>query len=110
MSQKTLIVIVGPTAVGKTALAIDIAKHFQTEILSSDSRQFYKEMRIGTAVPSAEELNFVKHHFIQHLSIENDYSVGDFERDALKFIENYFSEKDMLVMVCLLYTSPSPRD
>ena len=99
MPEKTLIVVIGPTAVGKTALTIDIAKHFQTEILSSDSRQFYKEMRIGTAVPSAEELNSVKHHFIQHLSIENDYSVGDFERDALKFIENYFSEKDMLVMV-----------
>lgn len=99
MPEKTLIVIVGPTAVGKTALAIEIAKHFQTEILSSDSRQFYKEMKIGTAVPSDGELSEVTHHFIQHLSIENDYSVGDFERYALEFIEDYFSEKDILIMV-----------
>lgn len=97
--SKILIVIVGPTAIGKTALAIDVAQHFYTEILSSDSRQFYKEMNIGTAVPSKEELAAAPHHFIQHLSIHQDYSVGDFERDAIHFITDFFKQKDVLVMV-----------
>ena len=93
-----LIVIVGPTAIGKTATAIEVAKAFDTEIISSDSRQFFKEMTIGTAVPNAGELNQVPHHFIQHISITQDYSVGDFEREAIDFITNYFKNNDTLVM------------
>lgn len=99
MRKGTLIVVVGPTAIGKTKLAIDIAQNFDAEIISSDSRQFYQEMEIGTAVPSQEELAAIKHHFIQHISIVKDYSVGDFEREALKFIQEYFEKKEILVMV-----------
>ncbi len=98
-NKKHLIVIVGPTAIGKTSMAIEVAKHFNTEILSSDSRQFYKEMNIGTAVPSQEELSAVKHHFIQHLSVHQAYSVGEFERDAIAFINEFFKTHDTLVMV-----------
>jgi len=98
MAQKTLLVVVGPTGIGKTALAIHLAKHFKTEIISADSRQFYKEMRIGTAVPSKEELKAVPHHFIQHISIQDPYSVGDFERDALKKLEELFQVHDLVVM------------
>ena len=82
-SKKTLITIVGPTAIGKTSLSILIASYFNTEIISCDSRQFYKEMTIGTAVPEKEELAAVPHHFIQNRSIFEDYNVGAFERDAL---------------------------
>ena len=71
--SKLLITIVGPTAIGKTALSIQLAKHYNTQILSADSRQFFKEMCIGTAVPSQEELNAAPHHFIQHISIEDTY-------------------------------------
>ena len=98
MSKKFLITIVGPTAIGKTSLAIAVAKFFDSQILSSDSRQFYKEMKIGTAVPTNEELSQVPHHFIQHISIEQNYSVGDFERDALVFIQKYFEKNNILVM------------
>ncbi|MRI64167.1 tRNA (adenosine(37)-N6)-dimethylallyltransferase MiaA [Ornithobacterium rhinotracheale] len=98
MNSKNLVVIVGPTAIGKTATAIALAKHFNTEIISSDSRQFYKEMCIGTAVPTEDELSQVKHHFIQQLSIHEDYSVGDFERDAIEFITEYFQKNDFLIM------------
>ncbi len=98
-NQKTLISIVGPTAIGKTNLAIQIAKHFNTEIISCDSRQFYKEMKIGTAVPSDDELTQVKHHFIQNISIHEKYSVGDFERDGLTFLDNYFRSNNICVMV-----------
>ena len=97
--NKTLISIVGPTAIGKTALAILIAKNYNTEIISCDSRQFYKEMSIGTAVPSHEELEEVKHHFIQNRSIHEDYSVGDFERDGIEFLNQYFDTNDICVMV-----------
>ncbi|MFV0212330.1 tRNA (adenosine(37)-N6)-dimethylallyltransferase MiaA [Empedobacter falsenii] len=97
--NKTLISVVGPTAIGKTNLAIAVAKHFQSEIISCDSRQFFKEMKIGTAVPSNEELAQVKHHFIQHISIHEKYSVGDFERDGLLFLDNYFKTNDICVMV-----------
>ena len=85
-----LICVIGPTAIGKTSLAIAIAKDFSTEIISADSRQFYKEMSIGTAVPSKEEQQAVPHHFIQTKSIFDDYSVGDFERDALNLIRRKF--------------------
>ncbi|NNK87273.1 MAG: tRNA (adenosine(37)-N6)-dimethylallyltransferase MiaA [Flavobacteriaceae bacterium] len=96
---KYLISVVGPTAIGKTALGISLAKHFYTEIISADSRQFFREMRIGTAVPNDSELKLVKHHFIQHRSIEEPYSVGDFERDALALLERLFLEHDIVVMV-----------
>lgn len=99
MSKKYLLVVVGPTAIGKTALGIALAKHFQTEIISADSRQFYKEMEVGTAVPSEAELEAAKHHFIQHISVTEDYSVGDFERDALQKLEKIFNGHDIAVMV-----------
>lgn len=98
MKPKTLITVIGPTAIGKTALAIQLAKFFDTEILSSDSRQFYKEMRIGTAVPEDDELQSVKHHFIQHLSIHDNYSVGDFEMHATACLNHLFSVKDVVIM------------
>lgn len=98
-TKKTLVVVVGPTAVGKTALAIKLAQYFNTEILSADSRQFYKEMNIGTAKPSAEELAAVKHHFIDSHSIADEYSAGDFERDAIQLLTELFISKDVIVMV-----------
>ncbi|WP_297695979.1 tRNA (adenosine(37)-N6)-dimethylallyltransferase MiaA [uncultured Eudoraea sp.] len=97
--KKVLITVIGPTAIGKTKLAIDLATHFKTEIISSDSRQFYKEMSIGTAVPSRHELESIPHHFIQHKSIHQPYNVGDFEKDALKILENLFKKHDNVVMV-----------
>lgn len=99
MRQKTLIAVVGPTAIGKTRLAIELAKHFKTEVVSADSRQFYKEMAIGTAVPSAEELKMAKHHFIQHQSIFEPYSVGDFEKDALLKLQELFQHNDTVILV-----------
>ncbi|MBT8253084.1 MAG: tRNA (adenosine(37)-N6)-dimethylallyltransferase MiaA [Flavobacteriaceae bacterium] len=94
-----LISIIGPTAIGKTSLSISVAKYFDAEIISADSRQFYKEMRIGTAVPSKAELDAVKHHFIQHKSVLEPYSVGQFERDALVKLEELFSKHPIAVMV-----------
>lgn len=99
MKKPTLICVVGPTAIGKTSLAISLANYFSTEILSADSRQFYKEMSIGTAVPSSQELRAAKHHFIQHKNITELYSVGDFEKEALIKLTNLFSEKDMVILV-----------
>ena len=98
-NKKYLICIVGPTAIGKTALSIKIANHFSTEIISADSRQFYKEMNIGTAVPSLEELNSAPHHFIQNRSIFEDYNVGDFERDAILLLDKLFEKHQIVVMV-----------
>ncbi|MBC8769472.1 tRNA (adenosine(37)-N6)-dimethylallyltransferase MiaA [Arenibacter sp. BSSL-BM3] len=99
MKEKSLITVVGPTAIGKTSLAIAIAKHYNTEIISADSRQFYKEMSIGTAVPSPDELAAVPHHFIQHKSIFDEYTVGDFEREAITKLETLFTQHDIVVMV-----------
>ncbi len=99
MLEKTLVSVVGPTAIGKTRLAIGLAKHFHTEIISADSRQFYKEMTIGTAVPSPDELRAAKHNFIQHKSVHDEYSVGDFERDALLLLSQLFEDKGKVVMV-----------
>lgn len=96
--SKILIGVIGPTAIGKTALAIELAKHYGTEIISADSRQFYKEMQIGTAVPDPEELAAAPHHFIQHLSIKDTYSVGDFEREALQKLDALFQVHDKVVM------------
>ena len=97
--KKTLVVVVGPTAVGKTATAILLAQHFNTEILSADSRQFYREMSIGTAKPDVEELAAAPHHFINSHSIAQEYSAGDFERDALKLLDELFLTKDTVIMV-----------
>ena len=96
---KTLIAVVGPTAIGKTSLAISLAKHLDTEIFSADSRQFFKEMKIGTAVPSSLELEAAKHHFIQHISIFQQYSVGDFEKEALKALAAFFEKRDIAILV-----------
>ncbi len=98
MDKKYLIVVGGPTASGKTSVAVEMAKHFKTEILSADSRQFYREMQVGTAKPSAEELAAVPHHFINSLNIGQAYSVGDFERDAIGLLEQLFRKKNVLVM------------
>ncbi|MFC4212608.1 tRNA (adenosine(37)-N6)-dimethylallyltransferase MiaA [Pedobacter lithocola] len=97
--SKTLIVIVGPTAIGKTALAIEVAKYFRTEIISADSRQFFKEMEIGTAKPNLNELAAVKHHFINSHSVKKLFSTGDFEIEALKVIEQIFLNHDTAIMV-----------
>jgi len=94
-----LITIIGPTAIGKTALSIALANHFKCEIISCDSRQFYKEMRIGTAVPSDEELKAATHHFIQTKSIFENYSVGDFEREAILKLDELFEKNNIQIMV-----------
>ncbi len=97
--KKTLITIVGPTAIGKTAVAINVALHFKTEIISADSRQFYRELNAGTAKPSAEELKQIKHHFINSLSIHDSYSVGQFEIDSLACLDELFQHHDVVVAV-----------
>ena len=97
--NKRLIVISGATAIGKTALSIQLAQHFNSEIISADSRQFYKELKIGATPPSQEELAKVKHYFIQHLSVKDDYNVGLFEKDAIALLQNLFKKTDILIMV-----------
>lgn len=97
--EKFLITIVGPTAIGKTALSIQLANHFKTEIISCDSRQFFKEMTIGTAVPTMAELDSANHHFIQNKSISDHYTVGDFEKEALLQLDNLFKYNDFVVLV-----------
>ena len=98
MKNKNLISLIGPTAIGKTALSISLADHFKTDIISCDSRQFYKEMKIGTAVPSKTEIEAANHHFIQSRSIFEDYSVGAFEREAITLLSGLFKQKDILIM------------
>lgn len=99
MKKKNLISVVGPTGIGKTRLAIDLAKHFSTEIVSCDSRQFFKEMIIGTASPSAEELSEANHHFIGNLSVQEYYSIGQYEEDALKKLNELFEKYDTVILV-----------
>jgi len=96
--QKTLIVVAGPTAVGKTALAIDLARHYHTDIVSADSRQFYREMSIGTAKPTDEELAQAKHHFVNSHSVTEDYNVGDFEQQGLEVLNQIFAEHDVAIL------------
>lgn len=97
--KNTLITVVGPTAIGKTALSIKLANHFNASIISCDSRQFYKEMTIGTAVPEKEELAAAQHYFIQNRSIFEDYNVGEYERDALQQLDILFKENPVQIMV-----------
>ncbi len=94
-----MISVVGPTGIGKTRLAVDLAKHFDTEIVSCDSRQFFKEMKIGTASPSEEELAEAPHHFIGNLSVEEYYSIGQYEEDALKKLHELFEKYDTVILV-----------
>ena len=97
--QKTLIVIVGPTASGKTGLAIELAKKLHTEIISADSRQFFKEIPIGTAAPTEEQLNAVPHHFIGNLTISESYNVSQFEEDVLELLADKWQEQDRMILV-----------
>jgi tRNA dimethylallyltransferase len=97
--MKYLITIIGPTAIGKTALSIALAQHFQCEIISCDSRQFFKEMRIGTAVPSPNELASTPHHFIQNKSIFENYTVGDFEKEAIAKLNELYQTNDFVILV-----------
>ena len=96
--MKILIVIAGPTASGKTAFSIELAKALDTVILSADSRQFYKEMSIGTAAPTEEELSQAKHYFVHHISIDDKYDVADYERDAISLLDELFKTHDAIVM------------
>ncbi|MBR1513472.1 MAG: tRNA (adenosine(37)-N6)-dimethylallyltransferase MiaA [Bacteroidales bacterium] len=96
--MKTLIVIAGPTASGKTAFSIELAKALNTVILSADSRQFYKEMSIGTAAPTEEELAQAKHYFVHHISIEDKYDVADYERDAIQLLDELFKTHETVIM------------
>ena len=102
MKQPKLLYIAGPTASGKTSLAIALAKEFNTQIISCDSRQFYKEMSIGTAVPTPDELAQAPHHFVQHLSIHDNYSVGDYTRDSLSLLPTLFKQNEIVIMVGVL--------
>ena len=97
-SDNHLIVIAGPTASGKTDLSIDLALHFNCEIISSDSRQFYKEISIGTAKPTIEELDKVKHHFINNKSIDELYSAGEFEKDVINLLPSLFARNNIVIM------------
>ncbi len=99
MKKKLLLTICGPTGIGKTAWAIRLARYYRTEIVSADSRQFYAEMKIGTAMPSAVELQQVKHHLIGHRSIQDDYSVGAFREDTLALLKHLYQKYDLLILV-----------
>ena len=97
--NKCLISIIGPTAIGKTSLSIQLAKYFNTDIISADSRQFYIEMQIGTAAPTLDELNQAKHHFIHHKSIKDNYNVGAFKKDAITCLNTLFKNHNIVIMV-----------
>ncbi|GAB3830635.1 tRNA (adenosine(37)-N6)-dimethylallyltransferase MiaA [Pontibacter rugosus] len=97
-TQKHLVVVVGPTAVGKTDLCVQLAKHYKTEIISADSRQFFKEMTVGTAKPTVAEQQGVPHHFVDSHTIAADYNAGAFEQDVLALLEKLFKEKDVVIL------------
>ena len=97
--NKNLIYIAGPTGIGKTNLSIEIAKKLNTEIISCDSRQFYKELKIGTSPPSLSQLDQIKHHFIQNKSIHDVYNVGLYEKEAVELVNKLFEETDILILV-----------
>jgi tRNA dimethylallyltransferase len=99
LKKNILITIIGPTAIGKTSLSIALAQHFGCDIISCDSRQFFKEMKIGTAVPSDEELASANHHFIQNKSIFENYTVGDFEKEAIAKLDELFLKNNIQIMV-----------
>lgn len=96
--MNTLIVVVGPTGIGKSEISIQLAKHYQSEIISADSRQFFRELTIGTAVPSPEELNAIPHHFIQTKSIHDYYNVSNFETEVMELLSNLFLVKNPLIL------------
>lgn len=97
--HKTLIVLTGPTGIGKTTVGINIAQHFNTEIVSSDSRQLFKELQIGTAVPNNKQLSAVKHHFIHSHSITENYNASRYETEAIQLLEKLFQQKNIIVLV-----------
>jgi tRNA dimethylallyltransferase len=97
-TTKKLIIIAGPTAVGKTDLCVKLAQLLDTEVVSADSRQFYRELAIGTAKPTLEEMQGVKHHFVDSHSIHDYYSVGDYEKECLAVLEDIFSRKDVAIL------------
>ena len=97
--KKYLIIILGPTAVGKTSLSIQLAKHFNTSIVSADSRQFYQEISIGTAKPTVMEMDGVTHYLINSISIHHEYNVGKYESDAMSIIQSLFKEKNLVILV-----------
>ncbi|HWY10599.1 MAG TPA: tRNA (adenosine(37)-N6)-dimethylallyltransferase MiaA [Bacteroidia bacterium] len=98
-NKKYLVVIAGPTGVGKTSLAIQLTRHYSSKIISADSRQFYKEMNIGTAKPTEKELSQAEHFFINSLSIHDNYSIGDFEKDVIKCLDKLFEENQLVFLV-----------
>ena len=99
MPSKTLIVIAGPTAIGKTSVSISLAKHFNCSVLSADSRQFYKEMNIGTAKPTDEEMQGVPHYFINSHSVSDEYNVGKYETEAIELLDKLFQNNDIVILV-----------
>ncbi|MEG0037945.1 MAG: isopentenyl transferase family protein, partial [Bacteroides sp.] len=98
MSQKTLIVLIGPTGVGKTELSLRLAEHFQTGIVSSDSRQLYADLKIGTAAPTAEQLNRVPHYLVGTLQLTDYYSAAQYEQEALAVLETQFEQHDVMIL------------
>src|ERR1700752_60973 len=98
MSPKHLLIICGPTAVGKTALSMQLAKYYGTEVISADSRQLYAEMSIGTAKPTQEEMQGVPHHFIGNVSIHQNYMAGDYERAVLAKLNELFAPHNLVIM------------
>jgi len=99
MTNKKLIIVAGPTSVGKTSYAIELAQKYDTSIISADSRQFYRELKIGTAAPTNEEMQAAKHYFIGNLSIHNYYNVSLYEQEALKLLTELFKTKDIVIAV-----------
>src|SRR5271169_1905117 len=98
MQAKHLLIICGPTAVGKTVLSVQLAKYFTTEIISTDSRQLYKEMNIGTAKPTQQEMQGVPHHFIDCVSIHQHYTAGDYEQNVIKKLDELFTQHNVVIM------------